>query len=161
MEAFLRWWPPSAMWAGPLSFYGHHRGCLNNPIFSNLGLCAACWAHFVCHHELWLTSASHPFTFLNSSLGLAGGKRYQKITIPIFRLVLQNFPIPGYFPIIIFSPCFLLVGLLLQSVTLFQSRNLVKYSRICKLMYTCHLQWQVNLMGALTFLFFFFNSFFL
>ena len=34
----------------------------------------------------------------NSSLGFAGGKHYQEITIPIFRFVLQNFAIPGYFP---------------------------------------------------------------
>ena len=34
---------------------------------------------------------SHPFSFLNSSLGIDGGKHYQKITFPIFRLVLQNF----------------------------------------------------------------------
>ena len=52
------------------------------PSFRILGLCAALWAHFMCHHELWPTSASHPFSFLNSSLGLAGGKYYQKITIP-------------------------------------------------------------------------------
>ena len=31
---------------------------------------------------------------------LAGGKHYQKITILIFRLVLQNFAIPGCFPYI-------------------------------------------------------------
>ena len=47
-----------------------------------------------------------PFSFLNSSLGLAGEKHYQKITIPIFRLVLQNFTIPGYFPYILFY-CYL------------------------------------------------------
>ena len=76
--------------------------CLNNPIFSNLGLCAACWVRFMCHHELWPTSVSHPFSSLNSSLGYAGGKHYQKITIPMFRLVLQNFSIPGYFPFILF-----------------------------------------------------------
>ena len=56
----------------------------------------------MCHHELWPTSVSHPFSFLNSSLGLAGGKYYQKITIPIFRLVHRNFAIPGYFPYILF-----------------------------------------------------------
>ena len=106
LGAFLRWWPPSAMWAGPLIFYGRHRGCLNNPIFLNLGLCAACWAHFMCHQELWPTSVSHPFPFLNSSLGLAGRKHYQKISLPIFRLVLQNFAIPGYFPYILFN-CYL------------------------------------------------------
>ena len=73
---------------------------------TNLGLCAACWACFMCHHELWPTSVSHPFSFLNSSLGLAGEKHYQKITIPILRPVLQNFPIPGYFPYILFY-CYL------------------------------------------------------
>ena len=69
--------------------------------FSNLRLCTACWARFMCHHELWPTSVSHPFS-LNSSCGFAGGKHYQKITIPIFRPVLQNFAIPGYFPYILF-----------------------------------------------------------
>ena len=68
-------------------FKYHHRGCLNSPVFSNFGSCAACWACFMCHHELWPTSVSHRFSSLNSSLGLAGGKHYQKITIPIFRLV--------------------------------------------------------------------------
>ena len=82
---------------------------------SNLELCATCWAHFMCHHEMWLTSMSHPYSSLSSSLAFAGG-----ITIPIFRLVLQKFAIPGCFHYIIFitffSPYFLLVGLLLQSV---------------------------------------------
>ena len=86
----------------------------------------------MCHHELWPTSVSHPFSSLNSSLGFAGGKHYQKITILIFRLVVQNFAIPGCFPYIffsmaIFSPYFLLVGLLLQSVALFQSLSLKKF----------------------------------
>ena len=72
------------------------------PSFSNLGLCAACWACIMCHLELWLTSVSHSFSSLNSSLGFAGGKHYQKITIPIFRLVLQNCAIPGCFPYIFF-----------------------------------------------------------
>ena len=53
---------------GGLKFsYGHHLGCLNNPLFLILGLCAACWAHFMCHHELWPMSVSHTFSFLNSS----------------------------------------------------------------------------------------------
>ena len=82
--------------------YGHHRGCLNNPIFSNLGLCIAYWACFICHHELWPTWESHPFSYLNSSVGFAGGKHYQKITIAVFRLVLQNFTIPGCFTFILF-----------------------------------------------------------
>ena len=83
-DPFLRWRSPSNMWVGPLIFFKcHQQGCLNNPIFSNLGLYATCWACFICHHELWPIPVSHPF-----SLGLAGGKHYQKITIPIFRLVL-------------------------------------------------------------------------
>ena len=76
------------------------------PIFSNLGLCAACWACFMCHLQLWPISVGHPFSFFNSSLGLARGKQYQKITVPIFRLELQNFAIPGYFPYILFY-CYL------------------------------------------------------
>ena len=146
------------MWVGPLIFYGHHQGYLNNPIFSNLGLCAACWAYFMCHHKLWPTSVSHPFS-LNSSSGLTGGKYYKKITIAIFRLILQNF---FFFRLLflypfqwLYYPYFLLVELLLQYVTLFQSRELIKYKRICKLLQSCHLQWQVNFMGGLTFLFFF------
>ena len=35
--AFLRWTPPSTMWAGSLIFYGHRWECLNSPTFSNLG----------------------------------------------------------------------------------------------------------------------------
>ena len=71
-----------------------------------------------------LTSVSHPFSSVNSSLGLTGGKFYQKIIIPIFRLILQNFAFPGCFPYILFY-CYLfsllsLVGSLLQSVALFQ-----------------------------------------
>ena len=67
---------------------------------TNLVLCAVCWAHIMCHHELWPTSVSHHFSFLNSSWCLTGGNHYQKITITIFRFVLQNCTIPGYFPYI-------------------------------------------------------------
>ena len=55
----------------------------------------------MCHHELWPTSVSHPFSSLNISFGFAGGKPYQKIVVTIFRHGLQNFAIPGYFPFII------------------------------------------------------------
>ena len=86
--------------------YAHHQGWLNNPIFSNLGLCAACWARFMYDHQLWPTSVSHPFSSLNSSLGFAGGKHCLKIIIPIFQLVLHNLAIPGCFPCILFY-CYL------------------------------------------------------
>ena len=42
------------------------QGCLNNLIFSNLGLCAARLAHFMRHHKLWSLSVSHLFTYLFS-----------------------------------------------------------------------------------------------
>ena len=139
---FLRWWSPSTTWAGPLIFLYHHWGCLNNPISFNLGVCATCWPRRMCHHELWSTQVSHPIS-LNSSLGLAGEKHYQKITIPIFRHVLQNAAIPGSFPCIfsiaIVSLYFLLVGLLLQYVYVSVS-ELVKYLCHCKLMYSYRLQ---------------------
>ena len=63
--------------------------------------------------------ANISFSSLNSSLGFAGGKRYQKITIPIFFIFQTAFLI--FFYIAIVSPYFLLVDLLLQSVALFQS----------------------------------------
>ena len=53
------------------------------------------------YHELWPISVSHPFSSLNSSLGFAGKKHYQEITIPILRLFLQNFAVPGYLPYIL------------------------------------------------------------
>ena len=48
-----------------ISLWLHHQGYRNNPIFWNLELYAACWAHFSCHDELWPSSMSHPFSFLN------------------------------------------------------------------------------------------------
>ena len=105
---------------------------------SNLGLWAAYWAHFMCYHELWPTSVSHPFSFLNSSLGLAGGKYHQKIIIPIFRHVLQNFAILGYFPYILFyhylsyvlSPGWFVIAVCVS----ISVRELVKSWSYCKLM---------------------------
>ena len=60
----------------------------------------------ISNHFSW-TSVSHPFPSLNSSLGFAGGKHYQKITIPIVRLVLQNFVLPCCLPYILFYSCLL------------------------------------------------------
>ena len=42
-----------------LTFFKYHQqGCFNDPIFSNLGLHAACWALVMCHHELCPTLVS-------------------------------------------------------------------------------------------------------
>ena len=92
-------------WCNLLDLDGHHRGCLNNPIFSNLELCAECWALFMCHHKLWPKSVGHHFSFLNSSWGLTGGKHHKKIIIVIFTFVIQNLTIPGYSPYILFYSC--------------------------------------------------------
>ena len=135
---FLRWWPLSAMWAGSLIYYGRNWGCLNDHIFFNLGLCAACWTYFMCHHEMWPKSVSHPFSFLNSSLGLVGRKHYQKITIPVFRIVLQNFCYSRVlslysFPSLSFS--LLSSGWFVIEVCGFISvRELVRSESYCKLM---------------------------
>ena len=72
------------------------------PSFLIWQLFAACWAQFMCHHDLWPTSGSHPFSSLNSSLGYAGGYYYPKITIPIFRLILEKFAFPGCFSYCLF-----------------------------------------------------------
>ena len=95
-------------WGGwSLNFFKwHYYECLNNPISSNLGLCTACCCS------------------INSSLGFTGGKPDQKITILVFKLVVQNFAPPVFFPCFlcypnhIISPYFLLVVLLLQYVAL-------------------------------------------
>ena len=121
LKTHLKFWPyfPEVKWLGVGVFskvvatFNHVGGSFNLfmattgdvwiiTFFSYLGLCAACCAHFICHHELWPTSVSHPFSSLNSPLGFAGGKHYRKITIPIFRFVLQNFALPGCFPYFFF-----------------------------------------------------------
>ena len=110
LGAFLMWWLPSTMCAGPQSIYGCHQGCLNNPIFSNLGLCAACCTHFMCHHELWPTSVSHPFSSLNNSLDYAGGKHYLpllSLSLDLFfKILLFHVTFLIFFSIAIFSPYF-------------------------------------------------------
>ena len=110
----------STMWAGHKFFMATTGDVWIIPSFLIWWLCAACWAHFMCHHKLWPTSVSHPFSFLNNFLGLAWEKHYLKITIPIYRLVLQNFANPGYFPFL--SVAFFLLTffwlLLLQYVTI-------------------------------------------
>ena len=54
------------------------------------------------HVSSWIVANISESSSLNSSLNFAGGKHFQKIIIPIFRLALHNFTIPSYFPYIIF-----------------------------------------------------------
>ena len=72
-----------------------------------------------CGQHQWVTPSP-----LSIALGLTGGKYYQKITISIFRLILQNFAFPGCFSYIYYFESFLLLSFLL---TFFR---LVCYCRI-------------------------------
>ena len=88
------------------------------------------------HISCLITNCGHPFSSLNSSLGLTGGKYHQKIIFPIIRLILQNYASPGCFPILIsiaiFSPYFLLVGLLLQYVSLGNWLSIREFVNWCR-----------------------------
>ena len=88
------------------------KGSMNTPIsemsFEFKVICCVCWAHFICNHELWPTSASHPFSFLSSSFGLAGGKYYQKTTISIFFKILLS-RVAFFTHVFHFIPLFLLI----------------------------------------------------
>ena len=123
LGAFLRWKPRSTTWAGPLIFFGHHQGCLNKTIFFRFGIMCCMLSAF--HVSPWIVTKNNEsirFSSLNRPLGLAGEKYYQKITIPLCRLVLQSFALPGCFPYILFVCYFislLLVGSLLQYATLY------------------------------------------
>ena len=122
LGAFLRWWPPSTLWAGPLIFLWPPPGMSESlRIWGYVLPVEHIWCVFTnCGRHQWTISS-----LLNSSLALVGGKHYQEITIPVFWLVLQNFAIPGYFPYLLFyryiSLNFRQYCLLLQYVALFQS----------------------------------------
>ena len=124
-------------------FKWHHYGCLNNPISSNLALCTACCCS------------------INSSSGLTRGKPDQKTTILVFRLVLQNFAHPAFFPCIlcypnlIISPYFLLVVLLLQYVALSISVQGTSYVLVVINWCRVAISNDKSTSCALTFLFFF------
>ena len=83
----------------------HQRGCLNNPIFSNLGLYAACGACFV---SLQIVAHSSESSLLSQCLFRPSWRKISEnyFCIPIFRLVLQNFAFLGCFPYILFR-CYL------------------------------------------------------
>ena len=131
----------------------------------SMGLCAACWARFMCHHELWHPSVSRPCSSLNSSLGIAGGNITIKLLFLYFLdLFFKILPFQVAFLLIfsiaIFSPYFLLVGLLLQYVALFQSGNQLSISVIvnwCKVAspITSHLNGFPHYFVFLSFIYFF------
>ena len=110
---FLRWWPPSTMWA---------------PSFRIWDYVLDVEVSFMCHRELWPISVSHPFS-LNCSLGFVEDTLPVNY-YPIFRYVLENFAISCYFPYIVFYSCIfslLSPGLFVIAVCGFVSlRKLVK-----------------------------------
>ena len=88
----------STMWAAPLIYFGHRRGC-------------QIWDYVphVEHVSCVITNCGqHQWVIPSLSIGLQvllEENTTRKITIPIFRLVLHNFAIPGYFPYILFYCC--------------------------------------------------------
>ena len=91
-------------------------------LISSFAFPSGWWPHPKNSPNFCHTSVSFPFSSANSSIGLAGGKHYQKITIPIFRLVqilLFQVAFLLFCSITICSPYFLLVGSLLKHVALF------------------------------------------
>ena len=63
LGTFLSWWPPSTMWVGPSIFYGHHRGCLNSPIFSNLGVMCCMLRTFYVSSQIVANISKSPLLF--------------------------------------------------------------------------------------------------
>ena len=101
------------------------------PSFSNLGLCAVCWAHFMCHHKLWPSQHqwATPALFSIALEALLVENITRELLSLSLDLFLKNllFQVTFliFFFIAVFSPYFLMVGLLLQCMALFQARELV------------------------------------
>ena len=68
--------------------------------------CTISWQHsnmtpqYDCHALCWISQWRNEYNFgcHDSSVALAGGKHFQKTTIPILRLVPQICPISSHFP---------------------------------------------------------------
>ena len=103
----------------------------------------------MCLHELWPTSVSHPFSSLNSSLGFAGGKLLSLSLYLFFKILLFQVAFLIFFSVVILSSCWFVIAVCgsIQSWNYLILRIIVNWRR-------------VNLMGALTFLWFFFNCLF-
>ena len=65
-------------------------------------LCAAYWAHFMCHNESWPTLVICPFSFINMEENII-----RKYCLPIFGFVFQTFEFPDFFPCIQSNSCHL------------------------------------------------------
>ena len=126
---FLRWWPPSTMWVGPLIF--------SNATTRDVWIVRSClricgYVLHVKHISCDITNCGQhqwiiPSPFSIALYALLDENITRKITIPTFRLVLQNFAVSGCFSFIlcyfIISIYIFLIDLLLQYVALFLSVN--------------------------------------
>ena len=124
LDTFLRWWPPSTMWAGPLIFlWGHHVGCLNNPSFRIWG-----FVMYVEHISCVITNCDQHQWAIPSLFSIALDallkenitRKLLSLFLDLFsKILLFNVIFLILFSIAVFSPYFPLVGLLLQYVALF------------------------------------------
>ena len=128
VEGFLRWWPPSTIWAGPVIFLWLPPGCLNNPIFPNLVLYVE---HISCgipncgQHQWAIPSLF--LIALEALLEEIIARKLLSLSLDLFfKILLFQVTFLIFFSRAVFSPYFLLVGLFLQYVAVFQSRKLVK-----------------------------------
>ena len=76
------------------------------------------------HASLWIVAnvCESSLSSLNSSFDLAGGNHYRKmisLSLDFFRILIFRFLSLYLFPIAIFSPYFLLAGLLLKYVSIY------------------------------------------
>ena len=104
LGASLRWWPPSILWAGPLIFFMATIGAVW--IIPSFRI----WSYvlYVEHISCVITNCGQHQWAISSLFSIVreenitGRKHNQKITIALFRFVLQNFTIAGCFPYILF-----------------------------------------------------------
>ena len=132
LRGFLRWCPLSTMWAGPFNlFMATTRDVWLIPSFRIwdyvLHVEHVSCAITNCGQHQWIL----PSPFSISLLALLEENTTRKLLSLsldlFFKILLFQVAFFIFFSIGIFSPYFLVVGLLLQSVVLFQSRELVKY----------------------------------
>ena len=116
----LRRWPPLTMHAGHLI----SSSTITEDVWKSrlFEFCAACWAHFMCHQELWPTSVSHPFSLLRPCRMNALAAELLSLSLD---LIVNMFALPRCLLSVSFyhhlSVYFLLAGLVLQYMALLQS----------------------------------------
>ena len=128
LEAFLRCWPPSSMWVGPLIFMATTGGVWIIPYFQIWG-----YVLYVEHISCVITNCGQHQWAIPSLFSIAPEALLEEnITWKLlllsldlfFKILLFQVTFLIFFSTAVFSPYFFLVGLLLQYMALFQSREL-------------------------------------